>query len=284
MLEEIHSHERLRVLLTDFVGVHVDAHQAELENVLAGRQIRQIIHRSLKSHVLRHTISARAHSLRLWFLRCLDVLAPSDLRLEGVNLLLSAIQLVFVRLHLLEQALVHLVGPRFLLNKRGAQVINLLLLEFKEPMSLAQLLDLIAEGLAKTAKLGAEGPFINPVVDDGHLRVVHLAGFQRSSAHVHEHTDLLVRRLELNLHAGAFNAQTVPLFARGGGFLYTPGTDGLDGPPELNLAELGVGAFALRLRHERPQLPRLRLRLRRSVHRRRKELVVLLLQGRTLAS
>mmetsp|Transcript_2510 Transcript_2510/g.8764 ORF Transcript_2510/g.8764 Transcript_2510/m.8764 type:complete len:271 (+) Transcript_2510:6178-6990(+) len=250
VLKEIHGHERRRVFLTDFGAVNLDAHQPKLENVFARRQIRQIIHGGLGGHIL--GLLAGANSLRLGFLH--HRATATNLRLEGGNLPLSAIELVFVRLYLFEQALVHFVRTRLLLGKRSAQVVNLLLLKLQQSLRLAKLLNLIAEGLAQPPKLGAQRAFIHPVIDDGHLRVVHRVVLKRGAAHVHEHANLLVRRFQLNLHAGAVHTQAVPLVAGRGSFFQTTVTDGLDGAPEFHLANLGVSALSLRLRHQRSQL------------------------------
>eukprot|EP00982_Pelagococcus_subviridis_P012791 31197-Pelagococcus_subviridis.AAC.9 len=253
VLEEIHRHERRRVRLVHGVLLDVHAEEAEFEDVLPEREVVHVLFVRL-GDVL-EPVHARAHRLRRRLVR--DGTAgedASELRLELVNLLLPALEFRLVRLHAPVQILVEFVRARLLFRERDAQVRDLRLLQSKHLLRLVHLLDLVRVRLAQSAELRAQGTFVELVVRDddrGALRRVHEPV---RVPHLHEDANLILRVFE------------------------TAAAEGRERPLQVRLAQLRSRALALRLDHERAKPARFGLRLRRRVHRRREQGVVLLLE------
>ena len=216
MLEKVHRHESRRVGLPDDRPVDLDAEQTQLEDVLAGAQVRHVGLLSL-ARELRGPAQAGSHSLG----PLVDVFdgpaaeQPAELGLQLLYLLLPAVQLVLVRLHLPVQILVDLIGAGLLLHERRPEVGALMLLELEQLLRLLELLNLVGVRLAQTPELGSQCSLVHVVV------LVHNQSLSATlgtltllpgrAAHLHEHLDLIVRRLELHLHPGDVDTEPIAL-------------------------------------------------------------------------
>ena len=161
-----------------------------------------------------------------------------------------------------------------------------MLLELEQLLRLLELLNLVGVRLAQTPELGSQCSLVHVVV------LVHNKSLSATlgtltllagrAAHLHEHLDLIVRRLELHLHPGDVDTEPIALRPRALVVLDAVTANLVESSLELSLPELSRRALALRLDHDGSQPANLRLSLRRGVHSRGEKLVVLLLQRQAL--